>query len=274
MIPWQLGKKMLGKDLVRLRALRNPASHMFERVSQMFKTFIQNQWHVAQFLLRVGSIWCKHELLAAWSGALSKTKLTAHWLLFPFWLFRAIFLSAFAALEVWLSFRGGNSRTTLLLFMSCSAGEQLAVIPMKRGDGVCCTCVWIQSLSLGKKKRSGADEPVNIVITALHYNKICFTKRITESHSQEIISDVLFRADRIQGLPSLGSLWTGNFRPKSNTEWFWGAKQCHEFTMKYYLMHACRNSKPQVQVTALKWLQKGLTRSDKSNQLTELTFWL
>lgn len=105
-----------------------------------------------------------------------------------------------------MSFRGGKSRTTLLLFMSCSAGERLAVIPMKRGT-VCVALVFEFNHSLwGKQKGSGADEPVNILITALHYNKICFTKRAKESHSQEIISDVLFRVDRIQGLPPLGSV--------------------------------------------------------------------
>lgn len=86
-----------------------------------------------------------------------------------------------------MSFRGGKSRTTLLLFMSCSAGERLAVIPMKRGT-VCVALVFEFNHSLWgkqKKKRSGADEPVNIVITALHYNKICFTKRVKESHSRK-----------------------------------------------------------------------------------------
>lgn len=54
--------------------------------------------------------------------------------------------------------------------------------------------------------------------------------------------------------------------------------------MKYYLMSACRNSKPQVQVTALKWLQKGLNvkadfpaawlaQTNQTNCLT-LTSWL
>lgn len=198
---------MLGKDLVRRRALRNPASHMSERVSQMFKTFIQNQWHVVQFLLRVGSIWCKHELLAASSGTLSKTKLTTHWLLFPFGFFEWFF---FLPSQRWRSdchFVAASLERPSCCLCHVPLGKGLRWFPWKGGRCVLHLC--LNSITLfGEKKnqRSGADEPENIIITALHYNKICFTKRVKESHSQEIISDVLFRVDRIQGLPSLGSV--------------------------------------------------------------------
>lgn len=91
---WGVGGKMLGKDLVRLRDLAQPASHMSERVSQnVGGAHSKKQWHVAQFLLRDGDIWCKHELFAARSSALSKTKLTTCRLRFPFGLSCASFFS-------------------------------------------------------------------------------------------------------------------------------------------------------------------------------------
>lgn len=142
------------KISVRLRALRNPASHMSERVSQTFETFIRNQWHVAQFLLRVGSIWCKHELLAAWSGALSKTKLTTHWLLFPFGLFFE-----------WFFFLPPQCRRSDCHFVAASLerpsrclchvplGNGLRWFPWKGGRCVLHLCLNSITLFGGKKKK-------------------------------------------------------------------------------------------------------------------------
>lgn len=212
MIPWQQGKKMFGKDLVRLWALRNAASHMSERVSQMFKTFIQNQWHVAQFLLRVGSIWCKHELLAAWSGALSKTKLTTHWLLFPFGFFEWFFFLPSQRRRSDCHFVAASLERPSCCLCHVPLGNGLRWFPWKGGRCVLHLCLNSINLFGETKKKVWSWWAL---------------QRVKESHSQEIISDVLFRVDRVQGLPSLGSVWTGNFRPKANTEWFWGAKQWH-----------------------------------------------
>lgn len=83
-----------------------------------------------------------------------------------------------------------------------------------------------QSLLRGEagreRRRSGADDELalrpNTVITALRYGEMCFTRRMKESHSQEITSDVLFRADQLQGLPPLGSERARHVRPKASTQ--------------------------------------------------------
>lgn len=96
---------MLGKDLVRPCATCEP--YVWARLPKCWRrSFKKNQWHVAQFLLHDGGMWCKHELFAAWSGALSKTELTTRRLRFPFGVSSDLFfpsLTRFAALEV----RGG-----------------------------------------------------------------------------------------------------------------------------------------------------------------------
>lgn len=83
-----------------------------------------------------------------------------------------------------------------------------------------------QSLLRGEagreRRRSGVDDELalrpNTVITALRYGEMCFTRRMKESHSQEITSDVLFRADQLQGLAPLGSERTRHVRPKASTQ--------------------------------------------------------
>lgn len=76
---------------------------------------------------------------------------------------------------------------------------------------------------LGKAAGLGTDEPIlrqNIVIIAFHYNKtVSLSSKTNKVHLKDIISDVIHRVAKIQGL-TLGSVRLGKVRPKGNRRWF------------------------------------------------------